>query len=835
MGKLKATGKRAALNEYNKLKSGMAANLEGQVNNNPELEDAACKAAVEALQSDSKTKEDGIQSEEDKAQLEETLKAEVEKSGIKAAAAEVDSFNAEEDVERSEEEIEEERLAMEESGRLAASVEYLKLARRSEESFMAGEQLAERQATAIQLVKTAACHAANHIFNASIVDSGRSEADAQSEAKILDMLEAAGLDAAEAGFVQFKSSGKTVEEKSSVTEVDQIERDNNNELKEKLESVSRKAAQDEFARLKAAAQRFKDLCILIESAVKKEASSLFSQLQREVESESDATIAERFEELGVSVAQDVQDIQGDIVSLENEKLSGADAEKAQKFGKRVAREELARLKAELKEASDKEANLLVEVEETAREAARQLFASHDNLVLEKDATSETGKLEEAEKAGIASAAKVFADCYPENSCGSECDGVNETNDLKDKMESLCARVAKEEFSRLAAEAEDSRKEHRFKSLVEEAARFAARAVFSMMTSEEKEASGGENVDVYDAERDEIFEEEIMVAGEEAALAEFDEFLRIEEMNNGILSEKSNVDEETERLEVALLGKEAALKEYKLLREELEKKIRESRLKAEEEAEAAKKLAEEEAKLAEEERMRAEDEERRRAEEEGERMRLEEEEKERQAEEDRLKREEEEKLRREEEETFQREEEERLRREEEERLRLEEEERLRREREEELRTEEEERRRAEEEERLRREEEERQRREEEERLRKEEEERLRKEEEERVRAEEEERLRRAEEEKLAREEEERVAAASALKEIQERLERQKAAAEARRLAAKQGDVEESIELIEFRRAQEEMRRACEDAVISLQSQKGKEANQATWLAFVLASL
>jgi len=33
----------------------------------------------------------------------------------------------------------------------------------------------------------------------------------------------------------------------------------------------------------------------------------------------------------------------------------------------------------------------------------------------------------------------------------------------------------------------------------------------------------------------------------------------------------------------------------------------------------------------------------------------------------------------------------------------------------------------------------------------------------------------------------------------------------------------------------MRRACEEAVISLESQKGKEAHQATWLAFVLASL
>merc|ERR1712032_1549734 len=304
------------------------------------------------------------------------------------------------------------------------------------------------------------------------------------------------------------------EHKSNVTEAEQIEQDNI-ELKEKLESVSRKAAQDEFARLKSAAQRFKDLCILMESAVKNEASSLFSQLQREVESESEATVTERFEELGVSVAQDIQDIQGNLVSLENENLSGADAEKAKKFGKRVAREELARLKAELRGASDKEANLIIEVEEAAREAARQLFASHDDSMLEKGESSETGKLEEAEKVGIASAAKLFADRYPDNSSGAECDGVNETNDLKDKMESLGARVVKDEFSRLVAEAEEKRKqreaEHRFKSLVEEAARFAARAVFSMMTSEEKEASGGENVEVYDAERDKIFEEEIMVA------------------------------------------------------------------------------------------------------------------------------------------------------------------------------------------------------------------------------------------------------------------------------------------------------------------------------------
>merc|ERR1712083_929756 len=183
----------------------------------------------------------------------------------------------------------------------------------------------------------------------------------------------------------------------------------------------------------------------------------------------------------------------------------------------------------------------------------------------------------------------------------------------------------------------------------------------------KEASGGENVEVYDAERDQIFEEEIKVAGEEAALAEFDEFLRIEEMNNGN-EDKTNVDEEAERLEVAALGKEAALKEYKLLREELENRIRETRLRAEEE------------------RLKAEEEERKRAEEEAERQRMEEEEKLRQEEEERLRREDEERIRREEEERLRQEEEERLRRDEEERLRREEEERLRQEEEEELRRE-----------------------------------------------------------------------------------------------------------------------------------------------------
>merc|ERR1711962_1307910 len=210
--------------------------------------------------------------------------------------------------------------------------------------------------------------------------------------------------------------------------------------------------------------------------------------------------------------------------------------------------------------------------ESAREAARRLFYDRE-AVSEKGVKSELEKVGEAENVGIASASKVFSDCCSDNQ-----------EDLKGKMESLGGRVAKEEYSRLVAEVEEKKKkeesEHRFKAMVEEAARFAARGVFSMMTSEEREASG-----------DKIVEEEIVLAGEEAALAEFDEFVRIEEMNSEEKIEKTVAEEESERLEVALLGKEAALAEYKRLREELEEKIRESRQKAEEEAEAARRLEE----------------------------------------------------------------------------------------------------------------------------------------------------------------------------------------------------------------------------------------------------
>ena len=459
---LKATGKEAALSEYNKLKAAREVNAERDINKDSELEEAARKAATQAVESESKAKVDGIQSEEDKTQVDETVKAEVEKSGIEAATAEVDSFKVEEDLDRSEEEIMEERRAMEEAGRLAAEEEFFKLSRREEESRVAAEDLAERQARAIELVKTAACDAAKDIFVASIVDTDGSDADPESsgtksESEIHEMLEAAGLEAAEAGFVQFKSSGKpeqrrnvaVVEQIDSCSDRQQIDLENNVELKEKLESVSRKAAQDEFARLKAAAQRIKDLCNLIESAVKKEAGPLFSQLQ--TESESDTTLAERFEELGISVAQDIQD---NIVSFEKDDLSAADADKAKKFGKRVATEELARLKAAL----NLEASLLIDVEDAAREAARQLFASYcDDTAdtgMEKSVASETEKLEEAEKAGIASAGKVLADNPP----SGECDGVNGTDGLKDTMESLGARIAKEEFSRLVAEEEEKKKQ-----------------------------------------------------------------------------------------------------------------------------------------------------------------------------------------------------------------------------------------------------------------------------------------------------------------------------------------------------------------------------------------
>merc|ERR1712032_1157907 len=277
---------------------------------------------------------------------------------------------------------------------------------------------------------------------------------------------------------------------------------------------------------------------LIESAVKNEASSLFSQLQREVESESEATVTERFEELGVSVAQDIQGIQGNLVSLENENLSGADAEKAKKFGKRAAREELARLKAELREASDKEANLIIEVEEAAREAARQLFASHDDSMLEKGESSETGKLEEAEKVGIASAAKLFADRYPDNSSGAECDGVNETNDLKDKMESLGARVVKDEFSRLVAEAEE---EERLQQEEEERLR---REEEERLRREEEERLRLEEEERLRRER----EEQLRIEEEERRRAEEEERLRREEEERRRREEEERLRrEEEERL------------------------------------------------------------------------------------------------------------------------------------------------------------------------------------------------------------------------------------------------------------------------------------------------
>merc|ERR1712226_82856 len=179
--KLKATGKEAALSEYNKLKAAREVNAERDKNKDSEqLEEATRKAATEAVESESKGKLDGIQSEEDKAQVNETLKAEVEKSGIEAATAEVDSFKVEEDLDRSEEEIMEERRAMEEAGRLAAEEEFFKLSRREEESRVAADDLAERQARAIELVKTAACDAAKDIFEASIVDPDGSDADPES-------------------------------------------------------------------------------------------------------------------------------------------------------------------------------------------------------------------------------------------------------------------------------------------------------------------------------------------------------------------------------------------------------------------------------------------------------------------------------------------------------------------------------------------------------------------------------------------------------------------------------------------------------------------------------
>merc|ERR1712008_524067 len=201
---------------------------------------------------------------------------------------------------------------------------------------------------------------------------------------------------------------------------------------------------------------------------------------------------------------------------------------------------------------------------------------------------------------------------------------------------------------------------------------------------ESEANGGEAIEFYDAEREKLFEHEIIIAGQESALAEFDEFVRIEEMNSEhITNNDVIIADEKERLEVELLGKNAALREFEKLKEEL-------RVRLEADAEAELKRIEEENRLVEEARLAAEEEERKRAEEEQERLRKEEEERLRLQEEERLRLEEEERQRREEEERLRVEKEKRLKKEKEERLAREEEERLRREEEDKLRLLEEER-------------------------------------------------------------------------------------------------------------------------------------------------
>jgi len=351
--------------------------------------------------------------------------------------------------------------------------------------------------------------------------------------------------------------------------------------------------------------------------------------------------------------------------------------------------------------------MLIAVQEAAKEAAREIFASCDTT--EELPASIAAKIDEAENAGVASAAREFTKCSLGVDVSTEC----RTKDMQTKMEMEGAQVAKEEFIRLVTEVEEAKRkmerEHRFKSQVEEAARFAAKSVFLMMTTEESEANGGEAIEFYDAEREKLFEHEIIIAGQESALAEFDEFVRIEEMNSEhITNNDVIIADETERLEVELLGKNAALREFEKLKEEL-------RVRLEADAEAELKRIEEENRLVEEARLAAEEEERKRAEEEQERLRKEEE--------DRLRKEEEERLRLQEEERLRLEEEERQRREEEERLRVEKEKRLKKEKEERLAREEEERLRREEEERLIKEEEDKLRLLEEERLRKEKELRL----------------------------------------------------------------------------------------------------------------
>jgi len=601
-------------------------------------------------------------------------------------------------------------------------------------------------------------------------------------------------------------------------------------------------------------------------------------------------------------------------------LSDLDSEYVSKIGRRAALQEYDRFIQEkyrrvkagevecviaTTEMNENITQLFDDVKAAAKEAAMKMFVKVIGDLEGDDALDVTTNDHETAvtNAGIQAAAAFYAQYIGDRGLYLE-GGQNEKNsgsvikpdeELREKLETVGYDAAKLEYDRMAAEAEDVRikkdREANIMARVVEIARQAARSLYAVMAAEELEASGGDVIEVFDAERENIFKTEIANAGAETALVEFIEFVRSEKIDipinedssRNIVGKSEEVDDET-KVKVRQLGWEAAADEYELLKTQVERKlIGDEDKDANMEEEEDKLMTEEGDKLQDEEdvrrnRLREEEEARQREaedirEEEEARIRLDEEARIREEEDVRLRDEEEIRLREEEEARLMAEEKDRLRKEEEDRLRQENETRIREEEEARLREEEEIRLKEEEEARLReeearlREEEARLKAEEEARLRAEEEARLREEEEARLRAKEEARLR-AEEEEIARikkeelekqaaieaklraaEEERRRAEeeverlkkeekdrmeAEALEEMRRIQERQKAAAEAR-AKAREEDGAESPELLAFRKAQEDMWRALELSASEGLREEAQQSNTGAWLTFLLASL
>merc|ERR1711997_1288969 len=130
------------------------------------------------------------------------------------------------------------------------------------------------------------------------------------------------------------------------------------------------------------------------------------------------------------------------------------ADKALERSRELAWELYSKLRNEMAEENEK---MLIAVQEAAKEAAREIFAACDTTELP---ASVAAKIDEAENAGIASAAKEFTKC----STGVDVSRESWKKDMQTKMEMEGARVAKEEFVRLVTEVEEAKRkmerEHR---------------------------------------------------------------------------------------------------------------------------------------------------------------------------------------------------------------------------------------------------------------------------------------------------------------------------------------------------------------------------------------